>query len=138
MGDGKRGRNHRSASASGVTLPSAASRRQANARAILRSVPRVAVLHRPKLFPLSRSLCAHRPMTESDNKRLLAFLEPQIRDYGGNVEIDTGLWSLFVVPATDSLANATARLLLKSAPFAHETGPSADDRWTIYYVNDAN
>lgn len=75
---------------------------------------------------------------DSNDKSLLAFLEPQIRDYGGNVELDTGLWTLFVVPARDSYANFRVRTLLKDAPFAHDTGPSTDDEWTLYYVDDAN
>lgn len=74
----------------------------------------------------------------SPDDYLLSFLEPQIRDYGANVELDTGLWSLFVVAAGDSRANGLARSLLKNAPFVHESGASTDDQWTIYFVDTAN
>lgn len=73
-----------------------------------------------------------------DDQILKEFLEPQIRDYGANVEIDDGLWTLFAVPATDALANAIARSLLESAKFVHHAGASADDCWTLYYVDTAN
>lgn len=73
-----------------------------------------------------------------DDQILKDFLEPQIRDYGANVEIDEGLWTLFAVPANDALANAIARALLESATFTHNSGASADDRWTLYYVDTAN
>jgi hypothetical protein len=73
-----------------------------------------------------------------DDHILKDFLEPQIREHGGNVEIDEGLWGLFAVPAHDALANAIARSLLSDAKFAHDSGLSADDQWTLYYVNTAN
>jgi hypothetical protein len=75
---------------------------------------------------------------EIDDPTLLRFLAPQIRDYGGNVEIDTGLWTVFAVEAGDAEANAVATSLLSGAPFAHDSGQSADDRWMLYYVDDAN
>lgn len=73
-----------------------------------------------------------------DDAVLKEFLEPQVRDYGANVEIDEGLWTLFAVPASDALANAIARSLLETATFAHNSGSSADDRWMLYYVDTAN
>jgi hypothetical protein len=76
--------------------------------------------------------------TDFDDALLLDFLQPQIRDYGGNVEIDDGLWTVFAVPATDSLANALARSLLAGATFAYESGASADDQWTLCYVDTAH
>jgi hypothetical protein len=75
---------------------------------------------------------------EIDPQLLLRFLEPQIRDYGGNVEIDDGLWTLFAVEATDDEANSLARAVLSDVPFAHQVGASEDDRWTLYYVDAAN
>lgn len=75
---------------------------------------------------------------EFDDHILQDFLEPQIRDYGGNVEIDDGLWTVFAVPASDALANAIARSLLTNVAFAHDSGLSADDRWMLYYVDSAN
>ena len=74
----------------------------------------------------------------SSDDYLLKFLEPQMRDYGANVELDAGLWSLFVVPAGDSRANSHASSLLKNAPFVHDSGASTDDQWTIYFVDTAN
>src|SRR4051812_9993526 len=75
---------------------------------------------------------------EFDDHILKAFLEPQIREHGGNREIDAGLWLLFAVPARDALDNALARSLLEKVPFAHQPGASEDDQWTVYYVDTAN
>lgn len=75
---------------------------------------------------------------EIDDQKLLRFLELQIRDHGGNVEVDTGLWTLFAVEAADAEGNALARSLLAEAKFAHDCGASADDRWMLYYVDTAN
>jgi hypothetical protein len=69
---------------------------------------------------------------------LLGFLETQIRTYGGNVEIDPGLWALLVVPVTDTENRTLARQLLTTAPFAHEEGTSEDDGLVIHYVTEAN
>ena len=73
-----------------------------------------------------------------DDRQLQAFLEPQIRDYGGKVEIDTGLWTLFAVPAADAEAQAIAQAVLGGAGFAHDSGYSSDDQWMLYYVDTAN
>ncbi len=73
-----------------------------------------------------------------DDQALLQFLRPQIRDFGGQIEIDDGLWTLFAVEASDEPANALARSLLSTAPFAYDSGTSADDRWTLYYVETAH
>ena len=75
---------------------------------------------------------------EFDDPILKDFLEPQIRDYSAHVEIDEGLWTVFAVPAHDALANAIARSLLREAKFAHDSGLSADDQWTLYYVTTIN
>ncbi|MSU49582.1 MAG: hypothetical protein EXS37_10925 [Opitutus sp.] len=75
---------------------------------------------------------------DSDDQKLLRFLGVQMRDYGGRVEIDDGLWTLFAVEATDPEGNAVAGSLLRSATFVHAEGTSADDRWTLYYVDTAN
>lgn len=72
------------------------------------------------------------------DKKLLAFLGPQLRDYGGKVELDTDLWVLFAVEAADEDNNAIARWLLDGTRFANDSGPSEDDRWTLYYVNGAD
>ncbi|HWA86110.1 MAG TPA: hypothetical protein VG710_07815 [Opitutus sp.] len=73
-----------------------------------------------------------------DSQTLLRFLEPQIRDYGANIEIGDGLWAIFAVEAGDEITNAFARTLLREARFAHDSGLSADDRWTLYYVDTAH
>jgi hypothetical protein len=73
-----------------------------------------------------------------DDEKLLGFLGPQIRDFGGRVEIDTGLWTLFAVPANEEEANSIARSLLSKAGFAHDSGLSGDDQWMLYYVDTAN
>jgi len=76
--------------------------------------------------------------TEFDDSILKDFLALQLRDYGANVEIDEGLWTVFAVPATDSLAGAIARSLLSTATFPHDSGHSADDQWMLFFVDTAN
>lgn len=73
-----------------------------------------------------------------DDKKLLAFLGPQLRDYGGRIELDADLWVLFAVDPADEAANALARWLLDGARFANESGPSVDDQWIFYYVSSAD
>ena len=73
-----------------------------------------------------------------DDKKLLAFLAPQMRDYGGKVQLDADLWILFAVKVDDEDGNATARWLLDGTRFANDSGPSEDDQWTLYYVNGAD
>lgn len=73
-----------------------------------------------------------------DDKKLLAFLGPQLREYGGKVEVDTDLWVLFAVDAADDEGNAIARWLLDGTRFANESGRSEDDRWILYYVTSAD
>jgi hypothetical protein len=70
-----------------------------------------------------------------DDQRLLAFVGPQLRDYGGKIEIETDLWVLFAVETADEESNELARWLLAGARFENDSGPSEDDRWTLYYVN---
>ncbi|MBC7369487.1 MAG: hypothetical protein H7343_22185 [Undibacterium sp.] len=62
------------------------------------------------------------------------FLAPQIRDFGAQVEIDAGLWAVFVVASADAAPNTLAHSLIDSAPFPYKSGPSSDDQWTLYYV----
>src|SRR5215213_1959769 len=69
---------------------------------------------------------------------LAAFVERQMRDFGGNTEIDSGLWGLFGAEATDDESNALARALLAEATFSYDCGSSEDERWTLYYVDAAN
>ncbi|HVU24486.1 MAG TPA: hypothetical protein VHE13_10205 [Opitutus sp.] len=73
-----------------------------------------------------------------DSQTLLRFLGPQIRDYGANVEIDTGLWAMFAIDASDEITNAFARTVLREAKFPHDAGLSADDRWMLYFVDTAH
>jgi hypothetical protein len=65
---------------------------------------------------------------------LQRFLDSQLGDFGGHLEIDTGLWAVFSVASADASANALAQSLIDSAPFPSEIGPSSDDQWTLYYV----
>src|SRR5258708_11243413 len=65
---------------------------------------------------------------------LAAFVDRQMRDFGGNVEIDSGLWALLGVETADEEGNALAHALLAEAPFPHECGSSEDEQWTLYYV----
>lgn len=78
------------------------------------------------------------PSSDFDDDHIRDFLAAQSRDHGGKIEIDENLWALFAVPSTDSLAGALARSLLSVAPFAHDSGVSADEAWTLYYVDTAN
>ncbi len=67
-----------------------------------------------------------------------AFLEPQIRDHGGNTQIDAGLWLLFAAGHwTPSTMPSPVRC---SKTFVHLplSAASEDDQWTVYYVDDAN
>jgi hypothetical protein len=73
-----------------------------------------------------------------EDQNILAFLETQRRNHGAHAEIEPGLWLLFAVPAADAETNALAQALLDQATFAHGSGASEDDRWTIYYVDTAN
>ncbi|ACB76987.1 hypothetical protein [Opitutus terrae] len=73
-----------------------------------------------------------------DTTSLLRFLEPQVRDYGAEVELESGFWIVFAVPASDHSANEHARTLLQDAAFAHDCGLSSDDQWMLYYVDSAN
>ena len=74
----------------------------------------------------------------TDDPALLRFLGVQTQDYGGQLEIDPGLWALFAVAAADEAGQALARSLLANAPFAHHVGLSADDRWMLFYIDSAN
>lgn len=69
---------------------------------------------------------------------LLDFLKPQLRDFGANFEVADGLWAIFVLPADDKAAHAFARELLTEANFEFSEGASEDDRWRLYYVDEAN
>lgn len=73
-----------------------------------------------------------------DDQKIQAFLEPQIRDFGGRVEIDTGLWTIFAVPTSDKDSQSIARDLLSEVGFAHDAGVSDDDQWELFYVDTAN
>ncbi|MEX2043768.1 MAG: hypothetical protein WD941_00350 [Opitutus sp.] len=70
-----------------------------------------------------------------DDKSLLAFLGPQMRDYGGKLEIEPGVWVLFAVETADAETNKLALWLLAGAPFASNSASSEDDQWTLYHVN---
>lgn len=67
---------------------------------------------------------------------LPTFLESQRRDFGGNVEVESGFWAVLAIPAADQVANQLARDLLAHAGFPHAAGQSDDDAWTLYYVDE--
>lgn len=69
---------------------------------------------------------------------LTDFLSAQVREHGAKTELDAGLWTLFAVPVSDTEANTLARSLLSTATFAHDSGQTEDDQWTLYYVDTAN
>lgn len=73
-----------------------------------------------------------------DTPGLSAFVEGQLHAWGGKLEVDAGLWALFGVNAVDAEANAFASQLLTGVDFAHNSGHTEDDRWTLYYVDTAN
>ena len=77
-------------------------------------------------------------MMNLDTPGLDAFVERQLRDWGGKLEVADGVWALFGVEAHDAEANALARELLAGATFAHDSGSTVDDRWTVYHVDTAN
>ncbi len=72
-----------------------------------------------------------------DTPGLDEFLVQQCRDFGGNVEVEAGLWALIGIPSGDAGAGELARELLAEAPFPYEEGASEDDAWRIYYVGAA-
>lgn len=76
------------------------------------------------------------PRVPVDDSRLPSFLERQLRDCGGNLQIDGAVWPVFVVEAGDLDGNALAQALLAGAPFAPNSGASEDDRWIVYYVEE--
>ncbi len=73
-----------------------------------------------------------------DDHALLSFLGTQLRAHGAQAELDTGIWTLFAVPAADPEALAIAQALLASATFAHDSGVTEDDQWMLHYVDTAN
>lgn len=74
----------------------------------------------------------------NDPAATLRFLESQLDGFGGNVEIDPGLWALFAVAANDQAGRAIALELLSTAPFAHHEGASEDDSFVLHYVDETN
>ncbi len=73
-----------------------------------------------------------------DDKRLLAFLGPQMRDYGGKFEAEPGVWVLFAIETADAESNKLALWLLAGAQFANHSALSEDEEWTLYYVDAAH
>jgi hypothetical protein len=77
-------------------------------------------------------------MINAEDQALLNFVDAQLSEHGGNVEIDPGAWLLFAVAAADQTANTLAQSLLAGAPFASDSGVSEDDQWVLYHVDSAN
>jgi len=86
----------------------------------------------PTPFPLSG------PASVRDEREILDFLEPQIRDFGGNLALDTDLWTLFAVRTDDAGSHALVRDLLLKVDFAWQSGEAEGDPWTLYYIDTAN
>jgi hypothetical protein len=74
----------------------------------------------------------------SDDKKVRDFLCRQRQEYGTSVEVESGLWILFAVPAADLAENEIVRALLAEVPFAHDSELTEDDQWRLYYVDTAN
>ncbi len=68
---------------------------------------------------------------------LMDFLRAQLKEYGGNVMIEEGLWALFAVAPSDEAGHTFAEALLKNAPFEHHVG-EAEGEWALHYVTTAN
>jgi hypothetical protein len=73
-----------------------------------------------------------------DTPGLDTFVESQLREWGGQHEVDAGSWALFGYPVDNVDARALATGLLDRATFPHAVGHSEDDRWEIHYVDTAN
>ena len=73
-----------------------------------------------------------------DTPGLAGFVERQLHDWGGKLEVDAGLWALLGVETSDETGNALARGLLAGVTFAHDSGSAEDDRWVLYYVDSTN
>lgn len=69
---------------------------------------------------------------------LAEFVDRQLRECGGQHEVDAGAWAIFGVEAADVDGNALAQELLQGAGFPHGGGTSEDERWHIYYVDTPN
>ncbi|HWA09664.1 MAG TPA: hypothetical protein VG838_09460 [Opitutaceae bacterium] len=78
------------------------------------------------------------PALVMDEREILAFLAPQVRDFGGNLAIGPDAWALFAVAAKDQAGHVLAKDLLSHVNFAYATGEAEGDAWTLYYVNTEN
>ena len=76
-------------------------------------------------------------MQSTENSRL-KFLKSQLRECGGNVEIEPGIWALFAIKSEDVGKNALVLSMLDQAGFAYASGESHDEQLTIYYVDNTN
>ena len=83
-------------------------------------------------FPLSG------PALVMDETEILGFLGPQVKDFGGNLEIGPDLWALFGIRVNDRAGNTLAKDLLRSVNFNYSTGEAEGDAWTLYYVDTEN
>lgn len=83
-------------------------------------------------FPLSG------PALVTDEREILGFLAPQVKEFGGNLSIGPDAWALFAVQTGDQAGHVLARDLLQNVGFAYDTGEAEGDVWTLYYVDTAN
>jgi len=72
-------------------------------------------------------------MTHEDRK-IIRFLDEQLREHAGKHEVEPGSWLLFAIPVLDRSTNNLAAQLLSKAPFPCEMGTSDDDQWALYFV----
>ncbi len=83
-------------------------------------------------FPLSG------PALVTDEREILGFLEPQMKEFGGNLSIGPDAWALFALQTGDQAGHVLANDLLRNVGFHYQTGEAEGDPWTLYYVDTAN
>ena len=83
-------------------------------------------------FPLSG------PALVTDEREILGFLEPQVKEFGGNLSIGPDAWALFAVQTSDQAGHVLAKDLLRNVSFTYQVGEAEGDVWTLYYVDTAN
>lgn len=83
-------------------------------------------------FPLSG------PALVTDEREILGFLAPQVKEFGGNLSIGPDAWALFALQTSDHAGHVLAKDLLRGVGFSYHTGEAEGDAWTLYYVDTAN
>lgn len=83
-------------------------------------------------FPLSG------PALVTDEREILGFLAPQVKEFGGNLSIGPDAWALFALQTSDQAGHVLAKDLLRNVSFTYQIGEAEGDVWTLYYVDTAN